>query len=131
MPDNTTEYRAKYTQIMQVPAPDDLIHGWYTCSYIKLTGSGDILRGTLLMSTSSGTFTPATAEGAASADELCILCNDALQLEDGQTAKSEGYFSGEFLGPRVILPYETEADDHAALLNGIIPILRKHRLMVK
>ena len=93
MPDNTTEYRAKYTQVMQVPAPDDLITGWYTVSYIKLAGTGDILRGTLLMSTSAGTFTPATAEGAATADELCILCDDVLQLEEGQTAKTEAYFS--------------------------------------
>lgn len=131
MPDNSTEYRAKYTQIMQVPAPDDLIHGWYTSSPIKLTGTGDILRGTLLMSTGSGTFTPAASAGLSGADELAILCDDVLALEEGMTAKAEGYFSGEFSGSRIILPYETEEDDHAELIDAIRVTLRKHSIMVK
>ena len=131
MPDNTTEYRAKYTQIMQVPAPDDLIQGWYTVSYIKLAGTGDILRGTLLMSTSAGTFTPATAEGAASADELAVLCNDVLGLEEGQTARAEGYFSGTFLGTELILAYETETDSHADLIEAVRGTMRKHNLLLK
>ena len=131
MPDNTTEYRAKYTQVMQVPAPDDLITGWYTVSYIKLAGTGDILRGTLLMSTSAGTFTPATAEGAATADELCILCDDVLQLEEGQTAKTEAYFSGTFKASEVILTYETENDSHAELIEAVRASMRKHNLLLK
>ena len=131
MPDNTTEYRAKYTQVMQVPAPDDLITGWYTVSYIKLAGTGDILRGTLLMSTSAGTFTPATAEGVSSADELCILCDDVLQLEEGQTAKTEAYFSGTFKASEVILTYETENDSHAELIEAVRASMRKHNLLLK
>ena len=131
MPDNTTEYRAKYTQVMQVPAQDELICGWYTVSYIKLTGTGDIYRGTLLMSTNAGTFTPATAEGAASADELCILCDDVLLLEDGQTAKTEGYFSGTFKASEVILTYETESDSHAELMEAVRASMRKHNLHLK
>ena len=131
MPDNTTEYRAKYTQVMQVPAPDELISGWYTVSYIKLAGTGDILRGTLLMSTSAGTFTPATAEGVSSADELCILCDDVLQLEEGQTAKTEAYFSGTFKASEVILTYETENDSHAELIEAVRASMRKHNLLLK
>ena len=131
MPDNTTEYRAKYTQIMQVPAPDELIHGWYTVSYIRLTGTGDILRGTLLMSTNAGTFIPATAEGAASADELAVLCEDITGLQDGDVAKTEAYFSGTFLGTELILPYETEADDHSALIEAVRVPMRRHNLMLK
>ena len=129
MPDNTTEYRAKYTQIMQ--APDDLINGWYTCAPIILTGTGYILRGTLLMSTSANTFTPATESGLASADELAVLCDDVLGLESGQTAKADAYFSGEFLAARVILAYETGEVLHSDLIEAIKPILRKHKLMVK
>ena len=131
MPDNTSEYRAKYTQVMQVPAPDELITGWYTVSYIRLTGSGDILRGTLLMSTSAGTFTPATAEGAGSADELCILCDDVLLLEDGQTAKTEAYFSGTFKASEVILTYETENDSHSELMEAVSASMRKHNLLLR
>lgn len=131
MPDNTTEYRAKYTQIMQVPAPDDLINGWYTAAPITLTGTGDILRGTLLMSTSAGAFTPATESGLASAEELCVLCDEVTGLEEGQTARAEGYFSGEFLGARLILSYETGETPHSSLIDAIKPILRKHKLMVK
>ena len=131
MPDNNTEYRAKYTQIMEIPAPDDLINGWYTASHIVLTGTGDILRGTLLMSTGSGTFTPATSAGISSADELAILCDDVLGLEEGMTAKAEGYFSGEFLGTRVILSYETAEDTHSELIETIRATLRKHKLMLK
>ena len=83
------------------------------------------------MSTSAGTFTPATAEGAASADELCILCNDVLQLEDGQTAKTEGYFSGTFKASEVILTYETESDSHSELMEAVRASMRKHNLFLK
>lgn len=130
MPDNTTEYRAKYTQIMQVPAPDDLIHGWYTAAKILITGEVDLKRGTLMMSSGGNVFVPATSGGLASAEELCILCED-VELEAGLTAQVSGYFSGEFLRSRVILTWETEEDDHAALIEAIRPELRKHRLMVK
>lgn len=126
-----TYYKDKYTQIMQVPAPDDLIHGWYTAAPIILTGSGDILRGTLLMSTGTNTFTPATESGLASAEELAVLCGDVLGLESGLTAKAEGYFSGEFSGARVILAYETEESNHSELIEAVKPALRKHKLIVK
>ena len=131
MPDNSTEYRAKYTQIMQVPAPDDLINGWYTAAPISLTGTGDILRGTLLMSTGAGTFTPATESGLSGAEELAILCSDVEGFEDGMTARAEGYFSGEFLGTRIILAYDTGESNHSDLIEAIKPALRKHKLMVK
>ena len=116
---------------MQVPAPDELIHGWYTVSYIRLTGTGDILRGTLLMSTNAGTFIPATAEGAASADELAVLCEDITGLEEGNTAKTEAYFSGTFKASEVILTYETESDSHSELMEAVRASMRKHNLLLK
>lgn len=130
MPDNTTEYRAKYTQIMQVPAPDDLIHGWYTAAKILISGKVSLKRGALLMSSGGNVFVAATSSGIATADELCILCED-VELDAGLTAQVEGYFSGEFSGSRVLLGWETEEDDHAALVEEIKPTLRKHKLMVK
>ena len=83
------------------------------------------------MSTSAGTFTPATAEGVSSADELCILCDDVLQLEEGQTAKTEAYFSGTFKASEVILTYETENDSHAELIEAVRASMRKHNLLLK
>ncbi len=131
MPDNTTEYRAKYTQIMQVPAPDDLITGWYTAAPIKLTGATEFSRGTLLMSTADGSFTPATSSGISSAEELAILCEDIKDLESGAVIRSEAYFSGDFLGTRIILAYETESDSHAELIEAVRAPMRKHNLMLK
>ena len=83
------------------------------------------------MSTSAGTFTPATAEGVSSADELCILCDDVLLLEEGQTAKTEGYFSGTFKASEVILTYETESDSHSELMEAVRAPMRKHNLLLK
>ncbi len=130
MPDNTTEYREKLTEIMQVPAPDDLIHGWYTAAKILLTGPAELKRGTLMMTSGGNVFAPATSAGLSSAEELCILCDDA-EIPEGESGVSNGYFSGEFLGTMVILPYETEADNHSELIETIKPTLRKHRLLVK
>lgn len=124
-----TYYKDKYTQIMQVPAPDDLVNGWYTCAPVEVAGECALKRGTLLMG-SGKAFSAATSEGLASADEAAILCADA-EVPAGQKAVREAYFSGEFLGSRVILPWETEEDDHGELIDGIRAALRKHNLMVR
>ena len=125
-----TIYRDKYTQIMQVPAPDDLIHGWYTTSTVKLTGECSLKRGTLLMTSSGNEFTAATSVGVASAAEVAILCEDA-EIPEGESMIKEAYFSGTFSGNRVILTYETEEDNHEELLEAIRIPLRKHSIMLK
>ena len=125
-----TIYRDKYTQIMEVPAPDDLINGWYTSSNVKLTGECSLKRGTLLMSSGNNEFVPATNAGLESASEIAILCDDT-ELPAGESGLKAAYFSGDFLGTRIILPYETEEDNHAELIDAIRVALRKHSIMVK
>lgn len=125
-----SEYREKLTEITQIPAPDDLVNGSCTAAKIIINGPADLKRGTLMMSSGANVFAAATSEGLSSAEELCILCDDAA-LESGYSKVSSGYFSGEFLGTRIILGWETEEDDHSALIESIKPALRKHKLMVK
>ena len=126
-----TFFKEKYSEITQIPPPDDLVNGWNTTAAILVSGSGDILRGTLLMKASDGGFVLATQTGIETAGELAVLCNDLIGLEEGVKAKARGYFYAEILSSRIILPYETEADDHAALIEAIRVPLRKHGLMLQ
>ena len=127
MADTSTKWYRSVAEIMQIPAPDDLVQGSYKSDTIALLTSGTYQRGEVLMSSSSG-FVKATEEGVASADEVCILA-DSLTLDDGEAAVS-AYFSGSFNPDMVILTYETDTDDHSALIENIKPALRKHNIFI-
>lgn len=124
----TTYHFRSLAEILQIPAPDDLITGVFKSDFISLTTAGDYQRGMLLMSSGSG-FVKATEAGIASANELCVL-SDTLTVPDGEAAPASAYFSGTFNGERVILPYETDSDDHAELLDAIRAALRKHSIFI-
>ena len=128
MADTSTKWYRKVSEILQIPAPDDLVQGYNVVDTIALAVAGEYLRGMLLMDAGSG-FVKATAEGIASAVEVCVLA-DSLTLDDGEAAVS-AYFSGTFNPERVILPYEAEGDDHSALIEDIRPALRKHSLFIQ
>ena len=117
MADNDTFYRQKFTHIQEIPPADDLIGGWYTASPITLNAEGELQRGTLLMTTDGETFTPASEAGVASAQELAILCADVDTENNPITTTA--YFSGTLSGLRVILPYETEEDNHEELVEAL------------
>lgn len=125
---STTYHFRSLAEILQIPAPDDLITGVFKSDIITLTASGEYKRGMLLMSSGSG-FVKATSAGLASADEVCIL-SDTLEVPDGEAAPVSAYFSGTFNGERVILPWEQEGDDHAELLENIRPVLRRQSIFI-
>ena len=124
-----TYYRRTLHQIFETVSPDDLVQGWVTQDMITIAASGDLKRGTLLM-TGTGGFIPATSEGLASAKELCIL-SSSKDIPEGNHSVSYAYFSGTFSAECLILPYEAEGDDHAALVEAARETLRQHKIFVK
>ena len=127
MAEEATIYYEKKSEVIEVPAADDLVQGRAIPSGIKLSIGGKYSRGELLMSNGDNEFMTATATGLASAQEVCILCSDC-EIPDGMTYFTAGYFSGHFNGDRVILSYETEADDHAELMDAVKVSLRRRAL---
>lgn len=124
----STEYKVQLVQSENIPAPDDLIAGDdYHAQEIKIATSGEYTRGELLMS--SGTnFVAATAAGIASA-EVCILCDDVTIQQDSYI-ETTGYFKGTFNGKAIVLPYETDSDDHSTLIEAVRPTLRKQSIYI-
>ena len=115
-----------------IPAPDDLIAGSKGAVYtdmIKLLGAGDFKRGALLMSDAEG-YINATQAELASAAGICILCDD-ITIGENEFAEVPAYFEGEFNDARVIFPFETEADDHATIVESIRETLRKHKIFLR
>lgn len=125
---STTYHFRSLAEILQIPAPDDLITGVFKSDTIILATAGEYKRGMLLMSSGSG-FVKATSAGIASAGELCVL-SDTLEVPDGEAAPASAYFAGTFNSERIILPYEEEGDDHAELLDAIRADLRKHGIFI-
>ena len=123
-----TEYYRKCTEITEIPAPDDLVQGSYQYDVVTLGTQGDYQRGMLMMSSADG-FIPATSEGIAGADEVCILAEN-LSFTDG-TASAGALFAGKFNPNRIILSYETEDDNHSELMEAIRSSLRLHNIFLQ
>ena len=122
------EYRHKMVDIQDVPAPDALVIGEASRDMIHIV-AGSYRRGMLLMSGDEG-FVPATSAGIASASELCIL-SESMEVPEGHTLATLGYFAGEFSAASVILPWEGEEDNHDELMAAVHETLRKHNIYVK
>ena len=129
MADELTTYRRTLHQIYETVSPDELVQGWVTQDMIELVASGEHKRGELLM-TGEGGFIPATSAGLSSAKEVCILAS-TRDIPEGQKAAVYAYFSGTFKASSVILPYETEADDHEEQIELVRETLRQHKIFVK
>ena len=115
-----------------VPPPDDLIAGNKGALYIdliKLAVEGTFKRGTLLMAGADG-YVASTQAGLSTAAGICILCDD-ITIGENEFAEVAGYFEGEFNDGRVILPFETEDDDHDALIEAIREPLRKSKIFLR
>lgn len=132
---DTTIYRTKLYQVYEIPKHDELVQGAVTRDYIQVTpGTAEIRRGMLLMSSDAG-FTPATKDGIAGAKEFCICCSDfpveTLEGEDGSILLVWAYFSGTFKGTSIILPYETDEDDHDELIEALRVTFRSKNIFIQ
>lgn len=130
-----TIYRTKFHQVYDIPKHDELVQGEVTRDHIRLNpGAKELARGMLLM-LNGDSFEPATATGAASSSELCICASDytseSVETEEGSIYLVWAYFSGTFKGSSIILPYETEEDDHDELIEVLRPALRKQNIFVQ
>lgn len=132
--DEKTIYRSKLHQVYDVPKHDELVQGAVTRDYIQIAaGDKDITRGMLLM-LNGDAFEPATATGAASASELCICAsnypNGTIESDNGSIMLVWAYFSGTFKGTEIVLPYETDEDDHDELIEALRSALRKQNILI-
>ena len=115
-----------------VPPVDELITGNKGAVYIdiiKISTTGTFKRGTLLMSGADG-YVASTQAGLATAAGICILCDD-ITVGENEFAEVPAYFEGDFNDARVILPYETESDDHDALIEAIREPLRAKKIFLR
>ena len=115
-----------------IPPPDDLIAGNKGAVYtdiVKLSAAGEYKRGTLLMAEADG-YVASTEAGLSTSSGICILCDDITIGED-EYAEVPAHFEGEFNDGRVILPFETEDDDHDTLIEAIREPLRKAKIFLR
>lgn len=122
--------RVQMSSGFEIPAPDDLIAGFFVASPIMVKEPGEYSRGMLLMSSSDGYFEKATKAGVKTADEICILAGD-IAIEEGEYTNAGAYFMGKFKGEKVILPYEEESDDHEQEISDIESTLRKAKIFLE
>ena len=130
---NAIEFQLVKNEATVYP-PDSLVAGPRGISYseiIKIESVGSFKRGTVLMRVSgSQSFVPSTAEGLANAKEITILCDD-IEIAEGEYAECAGYFGGDFNAAKVILPYESESDNHAELIEVVKPYLRAQGIFLR
>ena len=115
-----------------VPPLDELIAGNKGAVYIdiiKISTAGTFKRGTLLM-LGKEDYVPSTQAGIATAAGVCIICDD-VTIGDNEFIETPAYFGGDFNDARVILPYETEADNHDALIEAIREPLRAKKIFLR
>ena len=122
--EEATIYREKLGEIVDVPAPDDLVQGATMTSEIKISTAGTYKRGELLISTGDNEFQTALPSNLQTAKEICILTRDC-EVAEGNDYWTAGYFTGTFNGSAIVLSYETENDDHAELIAEVKVALRR------
>ena len=114
------------------PPPDDLIAspgGAVHVDLVKISTQGNFKRGTLFMANAEG-YIPATQAGLATANNFCILC-DNIELGENAYIEAAAYFTGDFNDAKVIFPFETESDDHDAIVELAREPLRKCKIFLR
>ncbi|MBR0076720.1 MAG: hypothetical protein IJP96_13315 [Synergistaceae bacterium] len=117
---------------LTVPPPDNLIAGDKGAVYIdliKISTQAEFKRGTLLMSGTDG-YVASTQAGLATASGICILCDD-ITIGENEFAEVPAYFEGDFNDAKVIFPFETESDDHDAIVEAVREPLRKSKIFLR
>ncbi|MBQ3647130.1 MAG: hypothetical protein II960_11135 [Synergistaceae bacterium] len=117
---------------LTVPPPDNLIAGDKGAVYIdliKISTQAEFKRGTLLMSGTDG-YVASTQAGLATASGICILCDD-ITIGENEFAEVPAYFEGDFNDAKVIFPFETESDDHDAIVEAVREPLRKSKILLR
>lgn len=137
MADETTQEKTQVEfQLVKnegtVPPPDDLIagsKGAVHADIVKVVSAGEIKRGTLLMAGSEG-YVVSTQAGIATATGLCVLCDD-VTVGENEYAETAAYFEGEFNDARIIFPFESEDDDHDAIVESVLEPLRRAKIFLR
>ena len=114
------------------PPPDNLIaspSGAVHTDLAKISTQGNFKRGTLLMGANDG-YVPATQAGLTTQNSFCILCDD-IELGENEYIEAAAYFTGDFHGEKVIFPFETESDDHDAIIELAREPLRKCKIFLR
>lgn len=123
----------------EIPEPDNL-GGDMSKAYVVKMWTGSFKRGLLIIPGPEGYFIPATKSGVMDATEFGILSEevgpeiDVKEIEEGnfdEYTTAIAFFGGEINGAGIILPYETEEDNHEELLAELADKFRKQGLNVR
>ena len=123
------EYIEKLYDVEKVPAADDMTMAGAVTAMITVTAAGDYKQGEILMK-QGDSFVKATESGITNAEELCIMCDD-FTLDDGMTARTLAYFSGNMNGKRLYLNGELLSMYEESERESVIGALRKHKIFVR
>ena len=132
MADSTPATLELVKDVGTCPPPDNLIAATLGSVYpdvVKVTGTGELKRGTLLMAGTDG-FVPCTKDGLSTAGSFCILCDD-VTIGENEYADTAAYFQGEFHDSKIIFPFETEEDDHDELVELARDSLRRSKIFLR
>jgi hypothetical protein len=146
------------TQDAVIPAPDNLPIGPRGVVYtdivkVRVSANSTLMRGTLLMSDmmeDEKVFVPCTVAGLTPAAPSVELSGDAetvnIPISDARTfgiladtviiaaeehADTAVYFEGDFNPNAVVLPWETEEDDHGEQIELVREVLRRQKIFLR
>ena len=114
------------------PPPDNLIAspgGAVHIDLVKISTQGNFKRGTLLMAGADG-YVPGNPAGLTSTNNFCILC-DNIEIGENAYIETAAYFDRDFHDEKVIFPFETESDDHDAIVELAREPLRKCKIFLR
>jgi hypothetical protein len=143
-----------------IPAPDNLLVGPKGAVYtdiakVRVLADATLLRGTLLMSDvmeDEKVFVPCTAAGLTQTASFSVTVSgnaetaegsvplpdartfgilaDTVDIAAGEHSETAVYFEGDFNSDAVILPWETEGDDHDEQIEIVREALRRQKIFL-
>jgi hypothetical protein len=141
-----------------IPAPDNLLVGPRGAVYtdivkVRVSAEATLVRGTLLMSDvmeGEKVFVPCTVAGLTlPAPSLSLSGNaesvdvpipeaktygvlaDTVAIAADEHADTAVYFEGDFNSNAVILPWETDGDDHDEQIEVVREVLRRQKIFLR
>jgi hypothetical protein len=122
-----------------IPAPDNLLVGPRGVVYtdivkVRVSTDATLERGTLLMSDvmeDEKVFVPCTIEGAQAPSVSLGILADTVDITVDEYAETAVYFEGDFNPNAVILPWETEDDDHDEQIEIVQEPLRRQKIFLR
>ena len=122
-----------------IPAPDNLCVGpkgavHTDIAKVRVDADATLERGTLLMSGTKDAekvFLPCTVAGLSTSGTTFAILADTVDIPAAEHAETPLYFEGDFNAAAVVLPWETDADDHEEQVELARAALRAQKIFLR